>query len=84
MKNNQSGQMTVEMVLIAVASVMLITFVSKKFEQEQILQGMSLNPWNSFIVGMIENGVWGGVDQTMAMHPHAFSRHSSREGERVQ
>ncbi len=76
--------MTIEMVLIAAVMFMFVTLVQKKFEEEQILQGMSLNPWNSFIVGMIENGVWGGVDQTMALHPHAFSRHSSREGVKVQ
>ncbi|OQW51136.1 MAG: hypothetical protein A4S09_10570 [Proteobacteria bacterium SG_bin7] len=84
MRNNQSGQMTIEMVMIAAMTMMIVTFVSKKFEEEQILQGLSLNPWNSFIVGMIENGVWGSADQTAVSHPHAFSRHSSREGERVQ
>lgn len=81
---NQSGQMTVEMVLFAAIMVMVVNFISKKFEEEQILQGLSLNPWNSFIVGMIENGSWGSAEQTMALHPHSFRRHSSVEGEVVQ
>jgi hypothetical protein len=81
---SQSGQMTVEMVMLAALTVMLVNFVSKKFEEYSVLQEMTLNPWNGFITGMIENGVWGRADQTMGQHPHSFTRHSSVRGKPVQ
>ncbi len=81
---NQKGQMTVEMVVLAALSVMLINFLSKKFDELAILEGMTLNPWNAYISGMIENGVWGRPDQTIGDHPHAFKRHSSVQGDIVQ
>ncbi len=81
---NQAGQMTVEMVVLAAIMVMFVNFISKKFDELSLLEGMTLNPWTTYISGMIENGVWGRPDQTIKDHPHGFKRHSSVQGEIVQ
>lgn len=80
---NSKGQMTIEMVLLASLIVMGINFITNKFEELSVLEDMTLNPWNGYIAGMIENGVWGKADQTVTLHPHSQSRHSSVEGELI-
>ena len=74
---NQSGQMTVEMVLITVALFGIVQLVSNTFNGEQYVRELVQSPWTRSISGMIENGVWGSPRETRAFHPNNKRRHAS-------
>lgn len=73
---SNSGQMTVEMILIMVILVSLTLFVSNKFKEDELLAAVVSKPW-LVLAGMLQNGVWQPVEQSNAMHPNNFVRHAS-------
>ncbi len=81
--SNTRGQMSVELVLIMTMFFAVFIVFTRWVENEEFIENLSINPWNSHIAGMIENGVWGTPEQTRLNHPHAAKRHVSREGEAV-
>lgn len=82
--NSQRGQMTVEVILLAVLFTALALLIGRYFKDEQIIQDAVQTPWNNKFAGMIENGVWGGAEETRELHPNLLSRHSSLKGDSVQ
>ncbi len=78
------GQMSVELVLIVTMLMAVFLVFTRWVENEEFIENLSINPWNSHIAGMIENGVWGTPEATRLNHPHASKRHVSVKGEAVQ
>lgn len=81
---NQRGQMTVELVMLIIVGMMVVSALKAFLEEQEFMANLSINPWNNYIAGMIENGVWMPADKGRAYHPHTLKRHASREGEKVQ
>lgn len=75
--------MSIELVLITTIMLALFLVFTRWVEDEELIENLSINPWNSHIAGMIENGVWGTPEQTRVNHPHAAKRHVSVKGEIV-
>ncbi|MDZ4662798.1 MAG: hypothetical protein SGJ18_14390 [Pseudomonadota bacterium] len=75
--------MSVELVLIMTVMLAVFLVFTRWVESEEFIENLSINPWNSNIAGMIENGVWGTPEQTRINHPHAAKRHVSVRGEPV-
>ena len=80
----RKGQVSVELVLIGVLSVAVITLILNVLKEKDVVAGLTLRPWNNYISGMIENGVWGPAEAMRALHPHGFKRHSSVQGRPIQ
>ncbi|NQZ02912.1 MAG: hypothetical protein HRT45_19785 [Bdellovibrionales bacterium] len=77
--NNESGQMVLEYILIAVIFVGITMTVSSAFQDNEILRNLVAKPWQS-LAGMIQNGEWGERSATMNVHPNAFRMHASLQG----
>jgi hypothetical protein len=79
MMSHQSGQLTVEAVLILtiVASVMFAG--SRALRDNNILSSLVENPW-SYVAGMIENGIWSPPERGRSQHPNHITRHGSPQG----
>jgi hypothetical protein len=73
---NKKGQVTVEAVLIMVVLVGFVTLLSKTFQSEELLLKLVQGPWKN-LDGMIQNGVWGTPQKTIANHPNDHERHAS-------
>ena len=83
MKSQMTGQMSVELVLIMTMLLAVFLVFTRWVESENFIEKLSIDPWNSHIAGMIENGVWGTPEKTRAIHPHEAKRHASVKGESV-
>jgi hypothetical protein len=70
----ESGQMTIESVLVATVLLAITVAASQAFQKAQILQGV-VGPW-AYMRGMIENGIWETTTPNPA-HPNAKARHAS-------
>lgn len=68
---NQSGQGTLEMVLIMAVIVSATIFISNILEENQYAQKLFGQPWGT-LSGMIECGTWTGCGQ--GKHPNSPSR----------
>ena len=79
---NRSGQMAVEMVLIIALTVGFAVVIGNEFQSRGFIAQLISRPWKS-LAGMIQNGVWGPSQETMAMHPNSFRRVTTPEGEDV-
>lgn len=80
MMRSQSGQVTVELVLISVVLLGLALFVQKQlFKDGEFLANLVEKPWMS-IAGLIENGSLGTPDRTRILHPGHGARHLSVKG----
>jgi len=79
--NNQNGQMTIEMLLIASLLLMGVLALSQTFQSRNVLAGLVEGP-QSYIIGMAENGVWRPAKQANQDHPNLHKRHMSLEGEK--
>lgn len=77
--NNESGQMVLEYILIAVIFMGITVATTTAFQDNQILQSLVAKPWQS-LAGMIQNGDWGTPENTMNVHPNAFRMHASLQG----
>lgn len=79
MKKN-SGQMTVEAVVI-LSVLASVTFAgSRALRSKQILSSLVQEPW-SYVAGMIENGYWAPPERGRGKHPNHITRHGSPQGD---
>lgn len=78
---NQNGQMTIEMLLIAIMLLSLVLAVSKVFQEKNLLASVVEGP-QSYIKGMAENGVWKPAKSANASHPNLHDRHISLRGDK--
>lgn len=84
MKNqitNQQGQMTIEMLLIAIVLLAGVLAVSKYFQEKNLLASVVEGP-QSYLIGMSENGVWKPAKVANKDHPNLHDRHISLEGDK--
>lgn len=80
MKNRNSGQITVEAVLILSLFASIIFAGSRALRDGQILSSLVESPW-SYVAGMIENGIWAPVELGRGQHPNHITRHGSPSGD---
>lgn len=79
MKLNQNGQMTIEMLLIAILLLGFVLSISKQFQEKNLLANVVEGP-QTYLVGMAENGVWLPADKANAQHPNLLQRKMSLKG----
>lgn len=79
---SQSGQMTIEAILIMTILTAVSISLSRYFQNQGLLADVVEGPWKP-IQGMIEDGVWASGDKAKSQHPSHFSRHSSNAGEDI-
>jgi len=79
-RNGNSGQATIEAILIATVLLGSGLAISNQLRQRQVLSRLVEQPW-AYISGMIENGVWDLPDRGAINHPNHFSRHASPRGD---
>jgi len=77
---NQSGQATMEAVLIMLVVVTVATKITNYASQTGVLQQIVEGPWSP-MRGMIEDGVWMRHTLSKPYHPNQFPRHQSRRGD---
>lgn len=77
---NQSGQATMEAVLILVVAVSLSLKISSFASENGFIRKVVEGPW-AMVRGMIENGVWVNYVDSKTMHPNQLNRHQSRQGD---
>lgn len=78
--SKQSGQITVEMVLIITVLLGTFLFVRKNlFQDGEFLSNLVGGPWD-YVSGMIESGRFGKPDNVRTQHPGRGDRHSSLKG----
>lgn len=80
MIKNQSGQLTVEAVLIITIFASIMYGASQSIRDNNILGSLVEQPW-AHIAGMIENGIWGPPERGRGIHPNHISRHGSPQGD---
>jgi hypothetical protein len=76
---NQNGQMTVEMVLLAVVLVSIMVGFQNYAVKNGFATSFMEGPW-SVVRGMAENGVWMHYKDANTFHPSHKMRHGSEEG----
>lgn len=76
----QSGQITVEAVLILAILVSTIFAGTRVIQDQQFLSKLVEKPW-MYLAGMIENGHWSEPDRGKGKHPNKLSRHGSPQGD---
>ena len=81
MRNRQSGQITVEAVLILTLLFSTVFAGTRLIRDQQLLSRLVQGPW-LYLAGMIENGYWAPAEMGRAKHPNHASRHGSPEGDR--
>ncbi len=79
---NQSGQATMEAVLIMLVVVTLATKITSYASSTGVLQKIVEGPWSP-MRGMIEDGVWMRHTLSKPYHPNQFPRHQSRKGDEI-
>lgn len=79
--SNESGQLTVEAVLILAIFVSVTVAGTRTLRDNQILAQLVQSPW-SYIAGMIENSQWAPPQQGQRRHPHHIHRHGTPQGDR--
>ena len=78
--NSESGQFTVEMVLLLVIILGLAVTVSTMARNSRIMATLVEGPWPS-LQGMIEDGVWMNAKDSKAYHPTHIKRHRTPQGD---
>ena len=76
----QSGQITIEAVLILTLLVSTVFAGTRLIQDQQMLSKLVEKPWQ-YLAGMIENGYWAPVQAGKAKHPNQLSRHGSPQGQ---
>jgi hypothetical protein len=76
---NESGQMVLEYILIAVIFTGITVMTTQFFQDNEILRTLVAKPWQS-LAGMVQNGDWGTPENTMNVHPNGFRMHASVRG----
>ena len=77
---NKKGQMTLEAVLIMTVMVSILTVISNKANEANLLTTLVQKPW-SHIRGMIEDAYWDHPSKSKTKHPNLFSRRASARGD---
>lgn len=77
---NQRGQMAIEMVLMTAVMVAATLFIASEFKKNEFVANLVSGPWQT-LSGMIQNGVWGTPQDTMAKHPNHSGRVNTVKGE---
>ena len=80
---SQSGQLTIEAILIMTILTSLSIYTSRFIKSNGLVADLVEGPWKP-IQGMIENGVWQSGDKAKEQHPSMKVRHSSNIGEHVE
>ncbi len=71
---SERGQMTVELVLLAIVALTIALVTSRYFREKQVLKTLVGGPWG-YIRTMNEFGVWAPSKQAaMASHPNGTDR----------
>jgi hypothetical protein len=78
---NQTGQMTIEMILLVTILFGLTLLVSKTFNDEKLLHSWISGPW-SYVAGMAENGVWMPPSEGRRWHANVADRRATRQGDK--
>jgi hypothetical protein len=78
MKHGNSGQATVEAVLLMVVFVGVAILIKTQLQSSQAAQDLVSKPW-SYLAGMMETGVW--VEAKKAKNYSPYSRGISYVGE---
>ncbi len=78
--NKQSGQITVEAVLVLTILVSTVFVATRTISDQQFLSRMVERPW-SYLAGMIENGMWVPAVAGRGRHPNHNTRHGSPVGD---
>ena len=76
----QTGQATMEAVLLTAVVIIFATGISSYARTEGLLAKIVEGPWSP-MRGMIENGVWVRHTDAKTLHPNHRARHQSRVGE---
>ncbi len=77
-----SGQLTVEAVLILTLLVGITMAIAKTFREKNYLASMAEKPW-TYVAGMIENGIWRPVEDGKRLHPNHTVRHGTPQGDNL-
>ena len=77
----QTGQMTLEMILLMVVILSLAISATKYIQDNEIMASFIGGPWK-VVQGMIEDGVWVKQGPSKAQHPNLVVRHLTPEGDR--
>ena len=80
MKSKNSGQMTIEAVLIISIMVSVMYAASRVLGDQQILSRLVEQPWG-YVAGMIENGIWDNPQRGRDRHPNDITRHGTPLGD---
>ncbi len=78
--SNQSGQATMEAVLLLLIFVIVGMKISSVAKEQGFMRHVVEGPWAP-IRGMIEDGVWMKYTDSKTLHPNHFKRHQSRKGD---
>ncbi len=79
---SNSGQATMEAVLIMIVIAMLATKITSTFKSAGLIANVVEGPWSP-IRGMIEDGVWKKHTISKPMHPNHKRRHQTVQGDRT-
>ena len=80
-RNQQSGQMTVEMVLILIALMGIVGFASETLKEQKVLQQFISVPWK-MVSNMMESGVWEkNQEEAQEQHPGHWRRMYGNDGD---
>lgn len=77
---NQSGQVTIEYILISVVLIGIFLSARNILLSNNTLANFVQKPWE-LVAGMIETGVWGDPKKVRPMHPGILARHNSFKGD---
>ena len=73
-KNFQSGQMTLEMVLLLVALFGFVSFASTQLKEQEVLKQFITSPWVA-VSNMMQSGVWNiNREEAKRNHPGYWKR----------
>jgi hypothetical protein len=75
----QSGQLTIEAILILTVIVAIMLTVYNKAHNDGWMKALVEGPWKP-LQGMIEDGVWEKAGTSMADNPSLKKRHGTNKG----
>lgn len=80
-KQNQSGQMALEAVLIVVLLLSLTIFITREIRSRNLIGGMIAEPWRQ-ISGMMSTGNWMDGQKAMDQNLHPHVNPLTRQGDK--
>ncbi len=76
----EAGQASIEMALMLVVMIFVATSTAQFFKKTDYFANLVSGPWQQ-LSGLIQNGVWGTPEITMAQHPNGYARISTPKGD---